>query len=84
MCGLDLPVLRSGLMLRIVEHGNVSSNSAEGGDYFNWLSDYWFFKNSAACSWYLINNNSEEIVVNAQPGSGPTSHGSASFKRISQ
>lgn len=43
-----------------------------------------FFKNSAACSWFLINNNSEDIVVNMQPDAGPTSHCSVSFKRISQ
>ena len=84
VCGLDLSVLQSILMLRIVEHGNVSSNSAERGEYFNWLNDYWFFKNSTPRSWFLINNNSEEIVINVQRGADPTLHCSVSFKRISQ
>jgi hypothetical protein len=67
ICGLDLSVIGSGLMLRIFERGNVSSNSTERGEYFNWLDDYWFFKNFASCSWFLINNNSEEWLLTCSP-----------------
>jgi hypothetical protein len=28
------------------EHGNESSGSIKGGEFYNWLSDYYFLKDS--------------------------------------
>jgi hypothetical protein len=54
ICGLDSPCTGYGQLAGRCEHGDETSGSIKGGEFIDYLSVLFVFKDSSLCSWMFF------------------------------